>query len=109
MNVHSTNLSAGSRIPVARIVEARGSLPHCALSFEVEFEVEGLGALSDLVLLLARASLTCDALRYRRNGSILVRLCDNERSDFTLMDAALDEFTSLTMVRWTTVLSKPAD
>ncbi|MEM9470894.1 MAG: hypothetical protein AAGA00_02980 [Pseudomonadota bacterium] len=109
MNVHSTNLSVGSRIPVSRIVEARRSLPHCSLSFEVEFEVDGLEGLSDLVLLLARAGLTCDALRYRRNGSILVRLCDSEGSDLALLEVGLDQCTSLTMVRWTTVLSKTAD
>ncbi|WP_337660538.1 hypothetical protein [Anderseniella sp. Alg231-50] len=109
MNVHSTDLSAKSSVPVARIVEARGSLPHCTLSFEVEFEVEELEALSDLVSLFARAGLICDGLRYRRDGSILVRLCDSDRSDFQLMDAALDQLPSLKMVRWTTVLSKPAD
>ena len=109
MNVHATNVSAGARIPVARIVEARRSLPHCALSFEVEFAAEGLEALSDLVTLFIRAGLTCDALRYSGNGSVLVRLCDSESSDFNLMEAGLDRYSSLTMVRWTTVLSKPVN
>ncbi len=109
MNVHSTNLSAGSGIPVARIAEARRSLPHCALSFELEFEAQGLQAVSDLVVLFTRAGLTCDALRYSASGSILARLCDSESSDFTLMDAGLDQLASLTMVRWTTILSKPVN
>ncbi|MEO1158876.1 MAG: hypothetical protein AAFW74_00275 [Pseudomonadota bacterium] len=78
------------------------------MSFEVEFEVQELEALADLVVLFTRAGLICDGLRYRRDGSILARLCDSERSDFQLMDTALEQFPSLKMVRWTTVLSKPA-
>ncbi|MEO9877221.1 MAG: hypothetical protein ABJM26_01500 [Anderseniella sp.] len=109
MNIHTSGLSPKSRIPVERILEARASFPHGALSFEIEFEGEGLTALSDLVLLFTRAGLTCDCLRYRRNGTILALLCDNEYSNFRLMDAALTQSVSLTMVRWTIVLSKPLD
>lgn len=106
MNVHSTDLSVRPRIPVTRILETRGSFPRCTLSFEVEFEVEELDAVSDLVLLFKRAGLTCDGLRYRRNGCVLARLRDSEASDFRLMDTVLNRSTSLRLVRWTSILSK---
>lgn len=109
MNIHATDLSVKSRVPVERILEARASFPHCMLSFEVEFEGEELTALSDLVVLFTRTGLTCDCLRYRRNGTIFARLCDGKRSNFRLMDTALAQSASLTMVRWTIVLSKHAD
>ena len=109
MNVHASNLSAKSRIPVERILEARVSFPHCSLSFEVEFEAEELTDLSDLVVLFARIQLTCDSLRYYGKGTVLARFCDSERANFRLKDAVLAQSTSLRLVRWTTVLSKSGD
>lgn len=108
MNVQFSDLSAKSGIPVQRIHEARASFPHCTLSFEVEFEGQDLTALSDLPLLFIRAGLTCECLRYRRNGPVLALLKDNEHSNFQLMETALAQSASLRLVRWTIVLSKPS-
>lgn len=109
MNIHTSDLSAKSLIPVERILEARTSFPHGTLSFEVEFEGEELTALSDLVLLFTRTDMICDCLRYRRNGTIVALLHDSEWSNFQLMDTTLAQTASLTMVRWTMVLSKPTN
>ncbi len=106
MNIHTSNLSARSCIPIERIDEARASFPHGTLSFEVEFEGEELTALSELVALFTRAGMICDCLRYRRNGTIVALLHDSERSNFQLMDAALAQTASVKLVRWTMVVSK---
>ncbi len=107
MNFHVPDVSAKSRVPVARILETRASFPHNNLSFEVEFEAEELTALSDLVLLLARSGLLCDNVCYRRNGIVFARLCDSKSSNYRLMAAALAQLASLRLVRWTIILSKP--
>ena len=109
MNIHTSDLSAKSCIPIERIDEARASFPHGTLSFEVEFEGEELTALSDLVALFTRTDMICDCVRYRRSGKIIALLHDSERSNFQLMDTVLAQTASLEMVRWTIVVSKPAN
>ena len=106
MNIHATDVSAKCRVPVERILEGRSSFPHINLSFEVEFEADGLGAISDLALLIKRSGLTCDYLRYCDEGRIFARLCDSKSSNFQLLDAALIRHNSVSLVRWTTVLSR---
>lgn len=106
MNIHSTDVHSTCRIPVERVAEARSSFSACSLSFEVEFEADGLVALSDLVLLINRSGLTCDHLKYCSPNRIMARLCDSRSANLQLLDADLATQVSIRLVRWTNVVSR---